>query len=33
MFCDSRKLEAIWMSIDRWMDKQIVVNLYNGIEN
>ena len=24
-------MEATWMSIDRWMDKEDVVHIYNGI--
>ena len=24
-------MEAAWMSIDRWMDKEHVVHVYNGI--
>ena len=24
-------MEATWMSIDKWMDKEVVVHIYNGI--
>lgn len=30
-FCKSLKLETAKMSIDKWMDKQIVVYSHNGI--
>ena len=28
---NSQDMEATWMSIDRWMDKEVVVHIYNRI--
>ena len=28
---NSQDMEADWMSIDRWMNKEDEVNIYNGI--
>ena len=29
--CLCQDMESTWMSINRWMDKEVVVHIYNGI--